>query len=117
MSKTKKVMVGISSTIVMLGLGGCASDYESQDIPPAPDDSSCSDWEWDMDDGVWECDDGGSSHYGHSYYRGRYYDSKSSLYKSKDYLDYKKSSSFAGISDGSVKKSSGFGSGLKSFGG
>lgn len=111
-------MVGISSTVLILGLTGCGS--EAQDLPPTPDDQSCSDWEWDFDDGVWECDDNDSHYYGHSYYGGRYYSSKSSLFKSKEYLTYKNSSSFkgtSGISGGTVKKSSGFGSGSKSFGG
>ena len=122
LGKTSKVMVGITSTALMLGLVGCNS--KSQEIPPTPGDSSCSDWEWDEDDGVWECEDSRSSYFGHYYYGGLYHKSKSALYKSKDYISYKNSSSFkgsAGISDGSkngsIKKSSGFGSGSKSFGG
>ncbi len=111
MSKTRKVMVGISSTVLMLGLTGCGS--EAQELPPIPENTGCSDWEWDYDDGVWECDDYDSHYYGHSYYGGRYYSSKSNLYKSKDYIAYKNSSSFIG----GGTKSSGFGSGLKSFGG
>lgn len=111
MSKTRKVMVGVSSTALMLGLTGCGS--EAQELPPIPEDLSCSDWEWDYDDGVWECDDYDSQYYGHFYYGGRYYSSKSNLYKSKDYNAYKNSSSFIG----GVTKSSGFGSGSKSFGG
>lgn len=121
LGKTKKLMVGITSTALMFGLGGCNS--ASEEIPAPPDDNSCSDWEWDADDGVWECDDDSSSHYGHYFFGGRYYKSKSALLKTKDYLAYKKSSSFKGSSSsgssssGSVKKSSGFGSGLKSIGG
>jgi hypothetical protein len=122
MGKTSKVMVGITSTALMLGLAGCSSNSQSQNLPPVPKDSSCKDWEWDQDDGVWQCDDGGSSHYGHSYYGGHYYKTKSLLRKSKNYLAYKNSSSFKGgisASEGSssVKKSSGFGSGSKSYGG
>ncbi|WP_196237969.1 aminotransferase yhxA [Calidifontibacillus erzurumensis] len=116
MDKTKKVMAGISSTVLMLGLVGCGSELETA---PLPEDSYCTEWEWDYDDGVWECDDFDSHYYGHSYYGGRYFKTKSDLYKSKDYMAYKNSSSFLGssVTDSSIKKSSGFGSGVKSFGG
>lgn len=102
MKKTKKLMVGIISGMTAVGLGGC-----SEDLPPKPQDTSCNDWEWDYDDGVYECDDNSSSHYGHAYYGGSYYSNKSSLYKSSSFKSYKASSSFKG----------GFGSGSKSFGG
>lgn len=118
LSKTRKMMIGISSTALMLGLVGCGSNV--QETAPVPDDPSCSDWEWDGDDGVWECDDSSSSHYGRYYHGGRYYKSKSDLYKSQDYLAYKNSSTFkgsSGTSESSIKKSSGFGSGSKVFGG
>ena len=120
MGKTKKVMAGISSTVLMLGLVGCGSDYESQDIPSVPQDTGCTDWEWDMDDGVWECDDNSSGYYGHYYYGGRYYKNKTALHNSNDFISYKNSSSFkgsSGTSNSSINKSSGFGSGSKSFGG
>lgn len=119
MSKTSKVMVGITSTAMLIGLAGCGSN--AQELPPVPGDSNCTDWEWDEDDGVWECDDHNSAYYGHFFYGGHYYRNKSSLYKAKDYISYKNSSSFKGkssvSSDSSVKKSSGFGSGSKVYGG
>lgn len=138
MKKTQKVMAGISSAALMLGLAGCGSSSQEQyaeesDLPPVPDDQSCSEWEWDIDDGVWECEDSNSGHYGHYYHGGRYFSSKPLLNKSKDYIDYKNSSAFKGssasvsstssgtVSSGSdstsVKGSSGFGSGSKSYGG
>lgn len=125
MNKTKKVMAGISSTALMLGLAGCGSSqdpYANVEIPPAPEDTGCAEWEWDLDDGVWECEDSGSGYYGHYFHGGRYYSSKSNLYKSNSYSNYKKSSSFQGISStgtskSSSKVSSGFGSGSKSYGG
>jgi hypothetical protein len=124
-NKTKKVMAGISSTALMLGLAGCGSSsdpYAAADIPPAPEDQECTDWEWDLDDGVWECEDSSSGYYGHYYHGGKYYSSKSLLNKSKSYSSYKNSSTFKGISStgssgSSSKMSSGFGSGSKSFGG
>lgn len=125
-NKTKKVMTGISSTALMLGLAGCGSGspdpYAAVDLPPVPDDQNCMDWEWDLDDGVWECEDSNSGHYGHYYYGGKYYSSKPLLYKSKSYSSYKNSSTFKGISStgtskSSSKVSSGFGSGSKSYGG
>ncbi|MCS0788013.1 aminotransferase yhxA [Cytobacillus oceanisediminis] len=116
LTKTRKMMTGITSTALMLGLSGCGS--ESQEIPPPPEDSSCTDWEWDEDDGVWECDDSRSSYYRHYYYGGQYFKNKTALYKSKDFLNYKSSSSFKGGSNSeSGQKSSGFGSGKKSYGG
>lgn len=124
MGKTSKVMAGITATAFMVGLAGCSSSSQSQDLPPVPKDSSCSDWEWDSDDGVWQCDDSHSHYYGHSYYGGHYYKSRSLLHKAKDYISYKNSSSFKGgistsshSTSSSTTKSSGFGSGSKSFGG
>ncbi len=111
LGKTKKVMIGVSSTALTLNLAGCGGN--SADVPPPPDDQSCHDWEWDSDDGVWECDDNDSSYHGFYYFGGRYYKSKSSLLKSSDYKSYKSSSSYMG----GGKTSSGFGSGSKSFGG
>lgn len=112
MSKTKKMMVGISSTALMLGMTGCSAEENA--IPDPPEDSSCAEWEWDTDDGVWECEDGSSSHYGHYFYGGRYYKGKSALYASKDYAAYKSSSSFKG---GTSSGGSGFGKGSTSSGG
>lgn len=111
LGKTRKVMIGISTTALTLGMAGCSSN--NAEIPPPPDEQSCDEWEWDSDDGVWECDDSHSSHFGYYYLAGRYFKSKSSLLNSSEYKSYKSSSSFHGGS----KASSGFGSGSKSFGG
>lgn len=112
MSKTKKIIAGISSTALAFGLAGCGDD--SANLPPVPNDNACDDWEWDDDDGVWECDDENSSYYRHYYYGGSYFRTKSLLYANNAYKNYKSSSSFKG---GTVKKSTGFGSGSSSFGG
>lgn len=111
MGKTKKVMAGITTTALTLGLVGCGSN--SAELPPPPEDQNCRDWEWDDDDGVWECDDRSSGYYGHFYFGGLYYASKSALIKSNAYQSYKNSSSYMGGN----KTSSGFGSGTKSYGG
>lgn len=108
MSKTKLLLTGIVSAAVIVGGVGCSNQSSR---PQAPNDSSCRDWEWDDDDGVWECDDESSSRYGSSYHGGRYYSSKSDLHKNSSYQSYKNSSSFKG-------GSSGFGSSSKGgFGG
>gem|GEM_PF-526753 len=122
MSKTRRMMTGITSTALVLGMAGCGSGTEeytyTEDIPESPEDSSCSDWEWDAEDGVWECDDYDSNYYGHYFYGGRYYKGKSALYASKDYISYKNSSSFKGsTSSGTVNNSTGFGKGSTSSGG
>lgn len=191
MRKTKKLIAGITSTVLMFGIAGCDSasqqdpmtseewdaltktnqsspstsssfsssdetistnsttddttssysstddttssvstDYENEDLPPIPEDQSCVEWEWDLEDGVWVCEDGSSSYYQHFYYGGMFYRSKPELYKSTDFLNYKNSSAFKGkgtnvnnsgetssFSNTTVKSSSGFGSGSKSFGG
>lgn len=111
LGKTKKVMVGITTTALTFGLTGCGS---STAVGSPPNDQYCNDWEWDDDDGVWECDDSHSSYYGHYYYGGKYYKNKSSLINSSDYKSTKSSSSTV---QGGNKTSSGFGSGSKSYGG
>lgn len=157
MEKTKKVMAGMASTVLLLAAASCGSvvqeegveeevyydsyssetitnDYETEsendeegdDFSPIPEDEACAEWEWDYDDGVWECEDSSSSYFGHYFYGGTYYNSKSNLYNSAAYIDYQKSSSFKGrnlsntsasptssstVSDGTaVKGSTGFGS-------
>jgi hypothetical protein len=107
-NKTKKLIAGISTASAAVILSGC-NNYQTQDIPPEPTDTECQDWEWDADDGVYECDDTNSHYFGHYYHGGKFFKSKSSLLKSSSYKSYKSSSSFKG-------GSSGFGSG-KGFGG
>ena len=104
MSKTKNLMLGVIAGFASIGIAGC-----SNDVPPPPKNKDCNDWKWNSSDGVYECDEGSSRHYGSSYYGGRYYSNRDSLHKSSAFKSYKNSLSFEG--------SSGFGSGSKSFGG
>ncbi|MGA4719309.1 hypothetical protein [Fictibacillus nanhaiensis] len=106
MNKTKKLIAGVSSASVAVMLSGC--NDQAQDIPPEPTDTECQDWEWDEEDGVYECDDTGSRYFGHYYHAGSYYKGKSSLLKSSAYKSYKSSSSFKGGGSG-FGGSSGFG--------
>lgn len=110
MGKTRKIMLGVT-TVLTMGLVGCGSS--TAELPAKPTDRACDDWDWDDDQGVWVCDDHDSTHHGSYFYGGRYYKNKNALLMSTDYTNYKNSSSFKG---GSLS-SSGFGSGLKSYGG
>lgn len=141
MNNTKKIMAGISATALMMGLAGCNQQAipdrewdendpskdeegwtsgEDQDIPPVPEGTNCSDWEWDSGDGVWECDDSHSPYFGHYFFGGMFFANRSLLYKSNDYMDYKKSPAFKGArldsnyKNTSPKGSTGFGSGSRS---
>jgi hypothetical protein len=101
-SKTKKLLAGVStSALIMATLSGCGEE----ETLPIPEDTECEDWDWDSDLGVWECDDYDSPHYGFFFYGAKYY-TKKSLKSSSSYKTYKSSSSFKG-----------FGSGNKSYGG
>ena len=111
LEKTRKIMLGVTTTALTMGLAGC--DSSTAELPSQPTDQGCDDWDWDDDQGVWVCDDQNSSHRGYYYYGGHYYQNKNALLKSADYTNYKNSSSYKGGS----KSSSGFGSGSKSSGG
>ncbi|MBI0578859.1 hypothetical protein IEC97_15950 [Neobacillus cucumis] len=103
MKKTQWLITGVLTSLVAGTISGC-----SQDLPPKPDDKRCADWEWDDDQGVWQCDDTHSGYYHHYYHGGSFFKSKSALHKSSAYKSYKSSSSFKG----------GFGSGSRGgFGG
>ncbi|WP_243290883.1 aminotransferase yhxA [Bacillus sp. FJAT-47783] len=116
MKKTSKLLTGIVSATMVTSLAACSEEEVS--LPPVPEDDSCTEWEWDDDDGVWECDDFDSPHYGHYYYGGRTFSSKSSLRKDSAFKSYQSSSSFKGNVGSSKSTSSGFGSGSKGgFGG
>lgn len=91
-SKTKKLITGAVASIFAVGLTGCSDPG----LPPPPDNLECNDYEWDDDLGVWECDDYDSRYYGHFFYGGKVFSSKSSLLKSQTYKSYKSSSSFRG---------------------
>lgn len=106
--KTNKLLMGIVSAALLTGVAASCDKDSSR--PPKPDEPTCDDWEWDDDDGVWQCDDDTSAHYGHSFYRGKYYSSKSLLHANQSFKSYKSSGSFKGRS--------GFGSGSRGgFGG
>ncbi|GAA3322566.1 hypothetical protein GCM10020331_042940 [Ectobacillus funiculus] len=62
MTKTTNMMIGI---FAVLGTVGCGKD---EALPPKPDDLSCGEYEFDYDDGVWECDDRTSRYYGHYFF-------------------------------------------------
>ena len=111
MRKTQKVMMGVTTTALALGLTGCGSSNAER--PSQPTDQNCRDWDWDDDEGVYVCDDSNSTYHGHYFYGGRYYKDKNSLLNSSDDKSYKNSSS----SKGESQTSSGFGSGSKSYGG
>jgi hypothetical protein len=100
MGKTNKLLTGVISA-TMITATGCGSE----ELPPVPEDTECGDWEWEADEGVWECDDYDSPHFGYFYHGGKMFSSKSGLKASSVYKNYKSSSSFKG------GKSSGFGSG------
>lgn len=104
-------MIGISATALTLSLTGCA-DTSTSSLLPKPTDESCNDWEWSEEEGVWQCDDSHSGHYRSYYYGGRFFNNKNELHSSSSYTNYKNSDSFK-----AGQTSSGFGSGLKSFGG
>lgn len=97
MNKTTKVLLG---AITAIGAAGCESE---ETLPPKPDDLTCKKYEFEYDEGVWECDDKGSPYYGHYYYGGKKFASLAALRNDSNYKKYTKSSTF--------KK--GFGSGTK----
>ncbi|MCF6137331.1 hypothetical protein [Pseudalkalibacillus berkeleyi] len=104
-TKTKKLMTGVLSTVVATSMTGCGNQ---QSLPPEPDDPNCDEWEWEAEDGVYECEDFDSDYNGYLFYAGAYYMTKSKLKKSSAYKKYRSSKSFKG----------GFGSGSKGgFGG
>lgn len=51
-TKTKWLVGGVVTSLMTGTLFGCA-----QDLPPKPNDKSCSDWDWDDELGVWQCDE------------------------------------------------------------
>jgi hypothetical protein len=109
MNKTKKMMVGVLSTLMAASLAACSDES----LPPKPKDRDCDDWEWDSATGTYVCDDGHSTHYRHYYYGGHYYPSKRMLLRSAAYQSYQHSAEFK------ARAKSGIGSGTKGsfFGG
>jgi hypothetical protein len=111
MNKTKRMMIGVLTTLMASSLVACNTNDES--LPPRPNDQDCDDWEWDSDTGTYVCDDDDSTHYRHYYHGGSYYPSKRSLKKSPSYKSYQTTQEFQN------RAKSGIGSGTKggSFGG
>lgn len=85
MSKTKKLMAGVATSILALGMTGCSQNETSQDEPTGYD---CDDWEWDDDEGTYYCDDTRSAHYGGYYFLGNMFSSKSAFKKSSGYSSH-----------------------------
>lgn len=122
MKKTKRLVTTLLAGVVVSSMTGCGSQAAPA-VPsvPMPTDPGCSDWEWEADDGVWECDDERSPHYGGFFYAGIYYASKSKLRSSpaynKYYSGYKNSIGTGKTGNtggtGQSDKSGGFGSGSK----
>jgi hypothetical protein len=86
MKKTAKLMAGVTTTIMALGLSGCSSTTSS--LPPEPSEYECDDWEWDDDEGTYYCDDSRSSHFGAYYLMGSMFSNKSALHKSSNYSSH-----------------------------
>ncbi|AQX54511.1 hypothetical protein LZP85_10910 [Priestia flexa] len=85
MSKTKKMMAGVLTTVMVTSLVGCGSNR-----PPEPDDDSCRDWDWDEDTQTYYCDSSSSTTGGgHYYHNGKTYSSKKSLTSDSSYKSYK----------------------------
>ncbi|KPB04527.1 hypothetical protein [Bacillus sp. CHD6a] len=114
MTKTKKVLSSVSATIFALGMTGCGSNTEEvSSLPPEPFDDRCNEYEWDNEEGVYQCDDESSSFYRSYYHGGSFFGSKSSLKKDSSYKTYRNSSSYKS----NTTPSKGFGSGSSYSGG
>lgn len=97
MNKTTNMMIGI---LAVLTAAGCGKD---EALPPKPDDLSCREYEFDYDDGVWECDDRTSRYYGHYFYGGTWFGSRQALHAYAPYQKYKQSPQFKkGFGSGSA---------------
>jgi hypothetical protein len=105
MNKTKKMMAGVATSIMALGLVGCTQnefdtslnsvedsndDYSttSTSLPPEPTEYECDDWDWDENEGTYYCDDSRSSHFGAYYLLGTMFNNKSALHKSSNYSSH-----------------------------
>jgi hypothetical protein len=105
MNKTKKMMAGVATSIMALGLVGCTQnefdtslnnvdgtedDYSttSTSLPPEPTEYECDDWDWDENEGTYYCDDSRSSHFGAYYLLGTMFNNKSALHSSSNYSNH-----------------------------
>jgi hypothetical protein len=103
MKKTKKALIGVTTAFAAT-LAGCGDD--SANLPEKPQDAECSDWDFEEEEGVWVCDEQGSSRHGSYYYGGAYFATKNALKSNSNYQTYTQTPQFK----------SGFGSGTKSSG-
>ncbi|GGE69466.1 aminotransferase yhxA [Priestia taiwanensis] len=103
MKKTKKALIGVTTALAAT-LAGCEED--SANLPEKPSDAECSDWDFEEEEGVWVCDEKGSSRYRSYYYGGAYFGTKNALKADNNYKTYTQTPQFK----------SGFGSGSKSSG-
>ena len=120
MTNTEKMLKGVlksaTATVLAFGMSGCGN-AQNVSRPDEPNDSSCDEWEYEEEYGVFECEDDGSMYRDHYYYGGMYYPSSSALKKSSKYKSYAKSSNFVKTTSKTSGKT-GVGSGTKGgFGG
>ncbi|WP_373228858.1 hypothetical protein [Cohnella sp.] len=101
MEKTKRIVKTLLAGMVVSSMTGCGTQAAAPTVP-MPTDPGCNEWEWEADDGVWECDDKRSSYYGGFFFAGMYYMTKSKLRSNPAYKNY-----YSGYKGG------GFGSGNK----
>ena len=81
------MMAGVMASLMSVTVAGCSSS--SSELPAEPNDSSCRDWDWDEETGTYYCDDSSSRSYGHYYYAGKKFLSKSALSQDSSYASYK----------------------------
>ena len=118
MNKTKKLMAGVATSVMALGMTGCGqNEYEpsNSSLPAEPTEYDCDDWEWDENEATYYCDDSRSSHFGAYYLFGTMFSNKSALRKSPNYSS--NFNKYNNVQSGGGYKS-GIGSGSKGgFGG
>ncbi|MGM7683916.1 hypothetical protein ACSVDA_17395 [Cytobacillus sp. Hm23] len=96
MSKTTKLIKGLSAAVIATGLSGCSSaaneyTYETTDIgdgdtrtiPIEPSVVGCDEWDWDVDDEMYECDDDDSDYRGHYFYQNKLFKTKADIKSGK----------------------------------
>jgi uncharacterized lipoprotein NlpE involved in copper resistance len=104
-NKTKKVLLGITA-VMTTSLVACEEDNSSEfiegmkakgiDFPVIPESEECFDWEFDMSEGVWACDEKGAPNLKHLYFRDTYFKTESDLKKNESYKSYASNAGFAG---------------------
>lgn len=92
--KTDKLLKGIVGTgLAVATLTGCGNELTA--IPeyadteyheaqlPSPGETDCDSWMWDDEDGAYQCIEENSGSYGHYYYGGKWYKTKSAFKTAK----------------------------------